>query len=78
MSSQRSFKNYLDKIQPKSQRDIFNIHPAHLFISIDELWLKDLGENLYDQHYVINFLPKINARISNKAAKNIGIQFWTY
>ena len=78
MSSQRSFKNYLDKYKPKSQRDIFNIHPAHPFISIDELWLKDLGENLYDQHYVINFLPKINERISNKAAKNIGIEFWTY
>lgn len=70
------FKKYLKKYKLSPKSDVFAIHPSHPFISIDELWLSKLGENISDKNFVSNFIPKINQRISDKAAQSLGIDFW--
>jgi len=77
-SYQQSFSGYLKKYKLTPGADIFAIHPSHPFIAIDELWLNELGNNISDKKYVSNFISKINRRISNKTAKNIGINFWIH
>jgi hypothetical protein len=77
-SYQKSFDNYLKKYKLETTTDIFAIHPSHPFQTIDELWLKELGQNISDKKYVANFIPKINQRITNKATRNLGIDFWKH
>lgn len=73
---QKSFDVYLKKYKLEPKTEIFNCHPAHPFIEIDELWLEELGKNINNKSYCINFLPRINQRISSKAVHHLGINFW--
>jgi hypothetical protein len=73
---QKSFDVYLKKYKLEPKTEIFNCHPAHPFIEIDELWLQELGKNINNKSYCINFLPRINQRISSKAVHHLGINFW--
>ena len=73
---QKSFDTYLQKYKLEPKTEIFNCHPAHPFKEIDELWLEELGKNINNKNYCINFLPKINQRISNKVIHHLGINFW--
>ena len=73
---QESFDQYLKKYKLEPKTEIFNCHPAHPFKELDELWLLELGKNINNKEYCINFLPKINQRIANKAAIHLGITFW--
>ncbi|TDD78555.1 hypothetical protein [Flavobacterium caseinilyticum] len=73
---QKSFDVYLKKYKLEPKTEIFNYHPAHPFLAIDELWLEELGKNISNKSYCINFLPRINQRISNKAVHHLGINFW--
>lgn len=75
-SYQKSFAGYLKKYKLHEKSDIFEIHPSHPFISIDELWLKKLGENISDKKFISDFTPKINQRISDRVVKNLDIKFW--
>ena len=73
---QESFDQYLKKYKLEPKTEIFNCHPAHPFKELDELWLVELGKNINNKEYCINFLPKINQRIVNKATIHLGITFW--
>ena len=73
---QESFDQYLKKYKLEPKTEIFNCHPAHPFKELDELWLLELGKNINNKEYCVNFLPKINQRIANKAAIHLGITFW--
>ena len=73
---QNSFDGYLKKYKLESKTEIFNCHPAHPFRVLDELWLEELGKSINNKSYCINFLPKINQRISSKAIHHLGINFW--
>ena len=73
---QKSFDGYLKKYKLEPKTEIFNCHPAHPFKELDELWLVELGKNINNKEYCINFLPKINQRIVNKATIHLGITFW--
>jgi len=75
-SHKPSFKKYLKKYKLSPKSDVLAIHPSHPFISVDELWLSKLGENISDKTFVSNFIPKINQRISDKAARSLEIDFW--
>lgn len=73
-----SLDGYLKKYQLSPKADVFAIHPAHPFRSIDEMWLEALAKNISNKGYIANFLPKINQRINNRAVKHLGISFWPY
>jgi hypothetical protein len=73
-----SLDRYLKKYHLSPKSDVFTIHPAHPFRSIDELWLEALGTNINNKGYIANFLPKINQRINNRAVYHLGISFWPY
>lgn len=73
-----SLDGYLKKYQLSPKSDVFAIHPAHPFRSIDELWLEALGNNISNKGYIGNFIPKINQRIANRAIKHLGISFWPH
>ena len=73
---QKSFDGYLKKYKLEPKTEIFNCHPAHPFRVLDEQWLEELGKNINNKSYCINFLPKINQRISSRAIHHLGINFW--
>lgn len=73
---QKSFDGYLKKYKIEPKTELFNCHPSHPFKEIDELWLEELGKNINNRSYCINFIPKINQRISSKAIHHLGINFW--
>lgn len=73
-----SLDGYLKKYQLSPKADVFAIHPAHPFRSIDEMWLEALATNISNKGYIANFLPKINQRINNRAVKHLGISFWPF
>ena len=75
-SYQNSFTAYLKKYKLADKSDIFAVHPSHPFVEIDKLWLKELGQNIDNRQYISNFIPKINQRIADRAARNLGINFW--
>lgn len=73
VSYKDSFDRYLDNYKLPSDIDIWAISSAHPFSSIDEQWLKIVGENINNKTTLPNYLSKINQRIQNKQAKT----FWT-
>ena len=73
---QKSFFKYLKKYQIQEKADNFSIHPAHPFESIDIKWLEELGRNISNTTYIINFLAKLNERINNKVASHLNISYW--
>lgn len=77
VSYKASFQDYLKKYSVNEKADIYNVHPTHPFRKIDELWLADIGKNIFDQNYINNIIAKINQRISSKTARGLGIQFWS-
>jgi hypothetical protein len=78
VSCKASFHSYLKNYPTPNKSDIYDIHPSHPFKKIDELWLADIGQNITDKSNIQNLLPKINQRNSNKAARSIGITFWSH
>jgi hypothetical protein len=76
-SYKKSFNQYFKKYKLPVKSEVFEIHPSHPFIKIDEEWLKKLGENITNKKYVNNFIPKINQRIANRSAQNLNITFWS-
>ena len=78
VSYKASFLSYLKKYPTPEKSDIYDIHPSHPFKKIDELWLADIGRNISDKTYIGNVIPNINQRNSNKAARGLGITFWSH
>ena len=74
----KSFNGYLKKYKSIDKSEIFNIHASHPFIDIDKLWLKELGLKINNKAFISSFLPKINQRIKDKAARALDLNFWKY
>ncbi|NJY61423.1 PglZ domain-containing protein [Salinimicrobium sp. CDJ15-81-2] len=77
-SYRSSFETYLRSYKLPADFNAFKVHPSHPFEKIDKLWIKDLGKNIYDKKYVADFLPKLNQRISTRAARNLNIEYWNH
>ncbi|HUX55644.1 MAG TPA: PglZ domain-containing protein [Bacteroidales bacterium] len=77
-SCQKSFEGYLKKYKLAAKSDVFAIHPSHPFVEIDDSWLEELGKNISDKGFIAGFILKINQRIVNKTAQNLGINFWIH
>jgi hypothetical protein len=77
-SYQPSFDTYLKKYKLNPKSDIFEIHPSHPFLNIDEQWLEELGKNIFNKTYTLNFTAKLNQRINSKATSHLNIEFWKH
>ena len=73
---QESFWKYLKKFNPIEKSDVFSVHPAHPFEWLDKKWIEELGKNISNGSYIINFLSKINERIQSKAYSHLSISYW--
>lgn len=71
-----SFDTYLKAFSLSQQVNIWQISLAHPFKDIDERWLREIGENLSQPDKITQYLGRINERIQNKQANNLGITFW--
>ena len=76
VSYQESFSRYLEGYTLPSDIDIWSVHPSHPFRSLDEQWLKIIGENIGNKDDLPNYLSMISQRIQSKQAKAQGIIFW--
>jgi len=76
VSYRDSFSGYLDNYSLPEDIDIKAINPDHPFISVDEEWLKIIGENTGNKEVTPNYLKKITRRSRSKQAKAMGICFW--
>ena len=73
---QESFWKYLKKFKFNEKSDVFSVHPAHPFEWLDKKWIEELGRNISNSSYVINFLSKINERIQSKTYSHLSISYW--
>ena len=76
ISYKASFQAYLHNYKLPLEIDIWAVNPAHPFQSIDEQWLKVIGDYIGIQAVMPNYLAKINQRHQNKQAKTLEITFW--
>ena len=76
VSYKESFKSYIAKYKVKKKENPFEIHPSHPFRKIDELWLKEIGNQLSNPSFISSILPKVKQRSFDKAAHGLGIIFW--
>ena len=76
ISYRDSFSGYLSSYKLPPDMDIWAISPAHPFRSVDEQWLKVIGENIGDKESLPNYLDRISQRIQSKQAQALGITFW--
>lgn len=76
-SKKSSFIEYLKKFNLPSDVDIWNINISHPFESIDEKFLKELGDNLSDKEKLKKFNSFIDKRAKNLSALALGINFWS-
>lgn len=76
LSYKASFQLYLDKYKHGKKANPFEIHPSHPFIKVDEMWVKEIGQQINDSKYINSILPKINQRNADKTANSLGITFW--
>lgn len=70
-----SFKNYLEKYTLPVDLDLKAVCPAHPFREIDELWMKEISENINDRDYIVNAIAKINRRLQSQHSKIVDISF---
>lgn len=73
---QNSFSSYLKSYTVKEKSDVFTVHPAHPFEEIDKKWMIELGNNINNHAFVVNFVAKLNERISCKVASHLDISYW--
>lgn len=76
VSYKKSFNSYLSNYTLPADLDIWQVSPAHPFKEIDEMWLKEIGENIHDKDRLPGYLAKITQRGQNKQALSLGITFW--
>lgn len=77
VSYRDSFIGYLDNYRLPTGLDCWAVSPAHPFRSVDEQWLKVIGENIGNPVSLPNYLSKIAQRIQNKQAQALRITFWS-
>jgi len=71
-----SFPAYLGTYKLPDGVDIWNVSPSHPFRSIDEQWLKEIGENLGDKERFPDYLTKIKQRLKTRQAHSLEIGYW--
>jgi len=76
VSYRESFNQYLSQYNLPADIDVDAVHISHPFVSVDELWLKRIGEHLANKTSWVNDLAKITQRDQNKQAQALGIYFW--
>lgn len=76
ISYKSSLEGYLKKYKLPDHIDIWNVHSLHPFTQIDELWLKDLGNDLFNRNKIADLLPKIKQRVQNKQITSPGTHCW--
>ena len=76
VSYRDSFSAYLINYKLPSNMDIWAVNLAHPFRSVDEQWLKIIGEHLSNKETLPTYLAKITQRNHSKQAKALGITFW--
>ncbi len=68
LTYRESFAGYLHKYVVPADTDIWAVNPSHPFRSVDEEWLKVIGEHIGEQEVLANYLGKIDLRCKNKQA----------
>lgn len=76
VSYRESFFGYLDSYTMPPDMDIWSVNPNHPFRTIDEQWLKVIGENIGNKESLPNYLAKMSKRNQSKQAHAMGITFW--
>lgn len=76
VSYRSSFSGYLNKYSLPSDMDIWSLNPSHPFRSVDDQWLKVVGNNIGNKEALPNYLAKISRRIQSEQAQALGISFW--
>ena len=76
VSYRDSFSSYLVNYKLPSNIDIWAVNSSHPFRSVDEQWLKIIGEHLNNKETLPAYLTKIALRNQSKQAKALGITFW--
>lgn len=62
-SYEGSLQKYCKEVQAQYQVvELWGVHPAHPFESVDLLWLKDVAKHLADSEYIAAKLPRLHAR----------------
>jgi len=75
LTYRESFAGYLHKYVLPTQMDIWAVSPSHPFRSVDEEWLKVIGENIGASD-MADYLTKVDLRDKNKQAHALGVSFW--
>ncbi len=80
VSYKTSFDAYLQKHSLDKTVEIWQVHPDHPFVKVDEAWLKQLGQKLNNkslqQTERSQFLARLKQRHQSKPAQALGITFW--
>lgn len=76
VSYKNSFANYLSHYKLPLDLDINAVNLAHPFHSVDEKWLKVIGENINNKTVLADYLHKITGRMQSKPLQALGILFW--
>ena len=75
-----SFGLYVANHSLDSSIDIWKVNPNHPFRTIDDAWLKDIGNKLASKSYshdeLISLLVRLKKRDQSKQAQALGIVFW--
>lgn len=77
VSYRDSFSKYLSNYTLPSDMDIWSVKLSHPFRSVDEQWLKIIGEHIGNKESLPGYLSKISQRNQSKQAKALGISFWS-
>lgn len=77
VSYRDSFTHYLSNYTLPSDVDLWSIKSSHPFRSVDEQWLKIIGNHIGNKESLPDYLSKIAQRHLNKQAKALGISFWS-
>jgi hypothetical protein len=76
VSYKGSFSGYLSNYVLPSDMNIWSGSPSHPFRSVDEEWLRIIGEDITKKEALPNYLAKITRRHKNEQAQALGISFW--
>ena len=75
LSYRDSFAAYLQKYTLPLKIDIWAVSPSHPFRSVDEEWLKVIGEHIGEEG-IADYLGRSGLRRKNKQAHALDITFW--
>ncbi|MGZ4042330.1 MAG: PglZ domain-containing protein, partial [Bacteroidia bacterium] len=76
VSYRDSFASYLVNYKLPTDMDCWSVNLSHPFRSVDEQWLKVIGENIGNKESLANYLNRISQRIQSKQAQTLEISFW--